>query len=115
MLQPKFQLKGGVYERIMNTEDLAYAFDKHSDPANVNTADKQIRRNGKYLVLYKDASYIFPHSTDIDGTNWTYLEDSPQAVASTSSVPASWMSNLKNMSDTIGVIAESATAQKLTA
>ena len=106
-------MKGGAFERIEDTEDLAYAFNQHSDPNNINSIDKQFGRNGKYLVLYKDSSCIFPHATDIDGTDWTYLEDSPKSVATPSSVPTSWTSNLKNMSDNIGVIAEGTTAQKL--
>ena len=49
-----FRLKTGDFEKIENTEDLAYEFDQHSDPSNINTFDKQFGRNGRYLVLYKD-------------------------------------------------------------
>ena len=37
MLQLFFRLRTGDFEKIENTEDLAYEFDQHLDPANINT------------------------------------------------------------------------------
>lgn len=62
------------YDHIDDPSDLAAYIDHFSEPANQHPSINFVTKNGKYLIILKDCSCLFPVSEDISGTDWTKIK-----------------------------------------
>ena len=69
----------GDYERIDTADDLKFYMEDFHDATNQHQSLRTCSRNGKYLVLYKQSSGLFPIYDKISCRDWTQISDTAPA------------------------------------